>query len=299
MNSGTVAIVNPVAGRTHGAKLRKQALEELKRLFPEIQVVESRAPGHATKLAKQSTGCELVIAVGGEGTVRETASGLIGSDVALAIIPVGSGNDFCKTLGIPSSVKKACYRARYGKTRKVDAVKLAAEQKGTSFSHIFVNAAGFGFDATVTAEAQKLKRLRGRFLYLSAVFRAIRDLRCPLVRIEIENHSWKQHVLLIAAANGKFYGGGMKIAPDAVPDDGLLDICVIDAMGRLTAIRYLPRLVRGTHPSLKEVTIYRSPWLKLEFLEPVEVQLDGDLLPFSDARNFRLEVRPTARKGSG
>jgi YegS/Rv2252/BmrU family lipid kinase len=285
-----LAIVNPVAGRGRGAKLRAQARAALDRLVPGIEFVETERPGHATGLSRAARDRPLVVAVGGDGTVREVAAGLAGSAAELAVIPAGSGNDFDKNLGIPSDVEAACRLAAECPARPIDLVRVTAGDR----TEVYANAAGFGFDARVIHEARKLKRLRGMPLYLVAVLLAVRDFDCPAVRITVEGRSWQQPVLLIAAANGRCYGGGMKVAPDARPDDGRLDICVIDAVGRLRILRCLPELIRGTHGTLPEVAFHRSPALELEFEGPVPVQLDGDLLDWPEARRFRLEVLPAA-----
>jgi YegS/Rv2252/BmrU family lipid kinase len=296
-----VAIVNPVAGRARGAKLRAQAAAELMRLFPDIVFIESNAPGHATVLAQAAKDAELVIAVGGDGTVREVASGLLAANSqpatrnsSLAVIPVGSCNDLLKTVGVPSDVIEACHVAKEGRARAIDVVQVEMSGEGTSQQTHFINAAGFGFDATVTAEAHKSKHLSGLPLYLVAIIRALRDLECPLVRIRAGAFETEQRVLMIAAANGRYYGGGMKVAPEAQPDDGLIDVCIADSMGRLSALRKLPRFVAGTHVTLKEVRMLRTPELELDFLEPVLIELDGDLLVPQPFRRFRLTVLPKA-----
>lgn len=294
MAERVIAIVNPVAGRGHGARLRPVLLAELSRLFPGIQVLESGAPGDATILAASAADAKLVVAVGGDGTVREVVAGLVGTGTPFAVVPIGSGNDFLKTAGVPADPLEACRVAAHGTPRTIDAVRVLATGPGHESSHVYANAAGFGFDARVAQEAGRLPHLRGLPLYVAAVFRAVREYQCPLVRITIGNRRWEQRVLLVAANNGRFYGGGMKIAPEATPDDGLLEICVIDAVGRLTIFRSLPSFIRGTHTALKEVTMYRSARLELEFLEPVMAQLDGDLLLDSGLSRFRLEVLPGA-----
>lgn len=298
-----VAIVNPVAGKARGAKLRAKAAVELKRLFPGITFVESNAPGHATALSESAKDSELIIAVGGDGTVREVVSGLVSVTgpldplvprPLLAVIPVGSCNDLPRNVGIPSNVAEACRVAKEGSTRPIDVIRVEMSEEASSQQTYFVNAAGFGFDAAVTAEAQKSKHLRGLPLYLVAVIRALRDLRCPLVRIRAGEFQTEQRVLMIAAANGRYYGGGMKVAPDAQPDDGLIDVCIGFSMGRFSALRKLPRFVAGTHVTLREVRMLRSPELELEFLEPVQIELDGDVLVPQPFRRFRLTALPRA-----
>ncbi|MFO7676492.1 MAG: diacylglycerol kinase family lipid kinase [bacterium] len=287
---GALAVINPVAGRARGAKLRARARAELARLIPGIEFVESERPGHATDLARAARGRGLVVAVGGDGTAREVAAGLAGSDTELAAVPVGSGNDFCRNLGIPPDVAAACRLAAECPARPIDLGRLESGGRVAAFA----NAAGFGFDARVIVEARRLRHLRGMPLYLAAVLLAVRDFDCPRCRLAAGAQTIEQPVLLVAAANGPCYGGGMKVAPDAALDDGLFDLCVIAAVGRLRILRCLPELVRGTHGSLPEVRFLRAAELALEFDGPVPVQLDGDLLDWPDARRFRLEILPRA-----
>ena len=300
-----VAIVNPAAGRAQGVKLRARAAEELKQLFPGIVFLTTRAPGHAIELAREASDAELVIAVGGDGTVREVASGLVSAAVPLdslnprplpvmAVVPVGSGNDFLKTIGGPQDVVSACRIARKGRVRPVYLMRV--EMKDTARTQVahFINVAGFGFDAATVAAARKYRRLRGLPLYLFAVLDAVRSYDCPVVRINTPDFAREQAVLLIAAANGRYYGGGMKVAPEAAPDDGLIDVCIGDGMGRLSILTKLPRFVAGTHVALKEVRMLRTPGMELEFAAPVMVQLDGDLLDPQPFRHFRLAVMPGA-----
>jgi YegS/Rv2252/BmrU family lipid kinase len=291
-----VAIVNPVAGRKHGIALRTRALPELIRVFPGIRLLETLAPGHATALARDHARADLVIAVGGDGTFREVATGLVGTDTTMAIVPTGSGNDFPRTVGIPSDTTKACRAARDGMTRHIDMARLQVEHNDAVETSHFINAAGFGFDARVVAETRKSKRLSGLPLYMSAVFRAIRDNRSLSMHLRVDDREWDKPVLLVAIANGRYYGGGMRIAPGAEPDDGRLDICIIDAIPRRTIVRRLPDIVRGTHVKLKEVTTLRAARLDLEFDAPPDVQLDGDLLDVSGSRKFTIQVLPGALK---
>jgi len=301
-----VAIVNPVAGKAPGAKLRARAVEELKRLFPDAEFIETSGPGHATALAQSAVDAELVIAVGGDGTVREVVCGLMTarSPIAnrqspfagpvLAVIPVGSCNDLPKNVGIPRDVIEACRVARDGKLRPIDVIRVEMSGAGHTQQTHFANAAGFGFDAVVTTEAQKSKHLRGMLLYLVAIVRTLRHLECPLVRIRTGDFGAEQRVLMIAAANGRYYGGGLKVAPEAQPDDGFIDVCIGWEMGWWSTLKKLPRFVAGTHVTLKEVRMLRTPELELEFLEPVQVELDGDVLSPQPFRRFLLTTLPRA-----
>jgi len=286
-----LAVINPVAGRGPGAKLRAQARAELARLIPGLAFIETDRPGHATELARGARG-RLLVAVGGDGTAREVAAGLAGRADApeLALIPVGSGNDLARNLGIPADIPAAVLLAARGRARPMDAVRLGSGDRVA----VFANAAGFGFDARVIQQARRLRRLRGMPLYLTAVLLAVRDFDCPRTRLTVGGETVEQRILLIAAANGRCYGGGMKVAPEARPDDGRLEVCVIAAVGRLRILRCLPELVRGTHGAMPEVRFLSGPALELEFEDDVPVQLDGDLLDWPRARRFRLDIIPGA-----
>lgn len=286
-----LAVVNPAAGRGPGARLRVRARRELARLLPGIEFVETGRPGHATELAQGVSG-GLLVAVGGDGTVREVAAGLAGRADApeLALVPVGSGNDLARNLGIPQETAAACRVAVEGRPRAIDAARVISEGRET----LFVNAAGFGFDARVIQEARRLRHLRGLPLYVGAVMLAVRSFGCPRVRLAVDGETREESVLLVAAANGRCYGGGMKVAPGAEPDDGRLEVCVIRACGRARIMSCLPRLVRGTHGGMPEVSFLSGATVELEFAAPVPVQLDGDLLDWPGARRFRLEVLPGA-----
>jgi diacylglycerol kinase (ATP) len=300
-----VSIINPVAGKSRGSKLRAKAVEELRRLFPDATAFETNAPGHAAALARAAKDADLIIAVGGDGTVREVISGLLSaagpldpliprSLPSLAVIPVGSCNDLPRNVGIPSDVMQACRVAKEGRLRPIDVIRMEMANEGNTQQTCFANAAGFGFDAQVTAEAQKSKQLRGMLLYLVAIVRTLSHLECPLVRIRAGGFSVEQRVLMVAAANGQYYGGGLKVAPEARPDDGLIDVCVGWEMGWWSTLKKLPRFAAGTHVTLREVRMLRGPELELEFLEPVQVELDGDVLSPQPFRRFRLTALPGA-----
>ena len=202
--------------------------------------------------------------------------------------------DSPKKVGIPSDVIEACRVAKEGRARPIDVIRVEMSNDGSTRQTYFANAAGFGFDAMVTTEAQKSKHLRAMPLYLVAIIRTLRHLECPLVRIRAGAFEAEQRVLMIAAANGRYYGGGMKVAPDAQPDDGLIEVCIGWEMGWWSTLKKLPRFVAGTHVKLKEVRMLRVPELELEFLEPVQVELDGDVLVPQPFRRFRLTVVPKA-----
>jgi diacylglycerol kinase (ATP) len=289
-----VAILNPAAGRRRGQELAQLALAELKRRMPDVEVCATSKPEDVEVQARSARDRPLVVAVGGDGTVRDVAAGLVGSAAELAIVPVGSGNDFAKTIGVPRDIPAACRIAAEGKATAVDAVRAEMSGPAGTRERHYVNVAGFGFDAMVVAEARRSRHLRGLALYVNAVFRAVRDYHCPQVRLKLGDREWRQGILLCAVANGRLYGGGMRIAPEAKPDDGLLDICVAAPMNRPEIMRALPRLVAGTHVTMKKVRMMRAPAMELELVNPAPVQLDGDVIDTSGYTTFRMSIVPGA-----
>ena len=290
MNADAVVIFNPVAGRGLGERLAPRIEAGLGRLFPALVVLRTTAPGDAIRLAREWNQSGVVIAVGGDGTVREVASGLVGGAASMAIVPVGSGNDLLKTLETGTDIDAACRRARHGRPRLLDVVRVTVRDDAGERELHYANAAGIGFDAAVTAETRKSRRLRGLPLYAVAVYRTVANLHCPMARITADGRTWEQRILLAAVANGKYYGGGMKIAPDAEPDDGLLEVCIIEKVSRLFVMRKLPAFVSGTHVCMRQVTMLRLNEFALELLEPAPFQLDGDLLSDGGIASFRFEV---------
>jgi YegS/Rv2252/BmrU family lipid kinase len=281
-------ILNPNAGKGKGKRLFARMEKLLKAQGLAFEVLETTGPGHATELARAAVerGATTVVAAGGDGTVREVVNGIAGSRAVLGIIPVGSGNDFCKSINLPRDVEAACGLIRSGAVRQFDLGRV-----GNAF---FANAVGIGFDALVVVEANRIRWLRGLPLYVGSVFRAMIRYDCPRVTLELDGRRWEQSILLTACANGQYYGGGFHVAPEARPDDGLLDICVIDRVSRLTILHKLTYVIKGTHARLPEVKFYRARRVVLTSPDVLYVQADGDLLPEADPHRVEVELLPGA-----
>ncbi len=289
-----VAIVNPSAARLRGPRERERVLGVLRTVFPGLALRESRGRGEAGECARAAAGADLVIAVGGDGTVREAAAALAGGTAALAIVPAGAGNDFARAAGIPPAPLDACMVAREGRTRAVDLGTVAWEGGEGARRESFINIAGLGFDARVAAARRYFTRLRGLPLYIAAVLRALTGCQCARVRIRVPGREIEKRVLLVAAANGSCFGGGLRIAPDARFDDGLLDLCIVDAVNPWAAARGLVSLLRGTHIHRKGFEIVRAPWAEIDVPAGMPCQLDGEVADLGGARRLRFEALPGA-----
>ena len=279
-------ICNPVAGNGRGKKIGEQVQAELqKRGIPhEFYLTKSR--DHATELAKKaaSLGAEKVLAVGGDGTVLEVARGLIHTQTALCIIPGGTGNDFIKTIGLPKDPAAALEAALTNTPRKTDAVQLN--------DRLFLNEAGVGFDVSVLEYAKKAKKYcRGLLPYLYGVIRTIFSFSGIRLVCQLEDgEKVEREILVLGVGNGRFIGGGIEIAPEAVPDDGLLDVVIVEKMKKPRMMQVLPLLLKG-----KILTFKETEWTRVKRLsfqgEHMSVNVDGEILPMDKAE---ISILPDA-----
>ncbi len=272
-----LTIVNPIAGRGRAAKVWERVARHTHELAG-AEWVTTEAPGHARRLARDAAarGYERVVAVGGDGTVSQVAGGLAGTQTALGIIPAGNGNDFSRALGVPATPEAAVRLAFHGRVRLVDLGRVQTAQDCVAF----VNVAGCGFDAEVVRRTQSRQRVGGSLLYFVGILRTLTAFRPLPMRLTLDGRVLERCALGVAVANGPAYGGGMRIAPDAVLDDGLLDVSVLGDVSPMQLLALLPRLYSGTHGSHRAVEFFRCRECTIKPLVASEVhcQADGELI---------------------
>jgi diacylglycerol kinase (ATP) len=264
-----LVILNPAAGG--GRTVRFAAwLRERLGPRPEARLEVTGRPGDAERLAADAAGAghDRVIAIGGDGTVQEVVNGLLagsGTTPELGIVPLGSGNDLARSLSLPVDPAVG-WRAAIG--RRAQPLDVVRARNGDGTERWFASAGGIGFDAQVAAAMIARRGWQaGRAGYLLTTLAELRRFTNRPVVLRVDGRTSTHHVLLVAIANGAYYGGGMRIAPDARADDGLLDVCVVGDISRLTAIQQLPNLYRGTH--------VRHPRVSMERGRTIEVDGDG------------------------
>ncbi len=284
---GDVYVLNPRAGRGLHGDVRASLARKLRerRLDEDIRLTEG--PGHGVELARDAVtaGATRVIAVGGDGTAHEVANGVAGSDAAFGLLPMGTGNDLALALDLPFDLDGA-----------LDALVMDARTRidlGRFEDGWFINSLGLGFEAQVTIESTKVRWVKGFAIYLVAALRALRGLHCPDLRIDLDGRSLDGRRLLVCVGNGPRVGGGFYLTPDAVNDDGLLDVCLVDEMGRGSVLRTLPKALNGTHTTHPGVTMTRGRVLQLRSEDGFPFHADGEV---KDTRRheLRLEIRPRA-----
>ncbi len=274
-----MVIVNPAAGGGRAARAIPWLRERLER-SPDARLEVTQGVGDAERLASDAAdrGHVRVVAVGGDGTVQEVVNGLLGrggGSTTVGIVPLGSGNDLARSLGLPDELATAWRSAVGNKTRPID---VALARNGGGDDRWFASAGGIGFDAQVAAALAKRRRWQGgRGGYLLTSLRELRRFENRPVSITLDGgESLERDVLFVAVANGEYYGGGMRIAPGAVPDDGLLDLCVVGDISRLTALREMPNLYRGRHVGNPAVSMHRAAEISIAGDGATAIHLDGE-----------------------
>ncbi len=259
-------------------------------------------PTHATELAKLAgeQGYEMVIAMGGDGTVHEVVNGLMQLPATtrpiLGIVPVGSGNDFAHAIGVPLRSDAALARALAGEPSRVD-LGLMTDEHGRQ--EYFDNTLGVGFDTIVTIRSHQLPLVRGFLMYLTAVLQTIALNHDPIrMQIEADGRKWEQSNLLLTMCNGPREGGGFLIAPDAIPTDGLLHYAMIQNVSRLMMLRLVPEVMKGTHGNFRQVTLGSCKRMAVVADRPLYIHADGEIYSGfgSNLRQVTLEVVPGALK---
>jgi YegS/Rv2252/BmrU family lipid kinase len=243
--------------------------------------------GHASELARQAAaaGYQTVVALGGDGTVNEVINGLLaegGADpqVTLGIIPGEKGNDLARTLGIPFDYAEACRRLIKGKRVSIDLGKITYTHGDGEAQRYFINVAGLGFDSEVVRRiTPRLRALSSPTIrYLSSLLITLATYENRDVRIMIDGEELRQRAFSVVICIGRYFGGGMQIAPGAIPDDGLFDVIVIGDLTKREILANLPRVYKGTHLSHPKVGLYRARKIRVETQERTLLQADGELL---------------------
>ncbi|MGE5593868.1 MAG: diacylglycerol/lipid kinase family protein [Betaproteobacteria bacterium] len=277
-------IVNPMAGRGRAVRAIPIICRALEKGGADYDVYVTKGPGDAITAARKGVdeGYDVIAAAGGDGTTNEVANGLAGHEAALAVIPCGSGNDMAISLGIPKDVEGACRVLLNGRTRNRDL--------GRVVDRYFVNAVGVGFDATVARVASNDLRwlpVRGAPLYVMAVLKTLANYKACEMLLTVDEKVMTVRPLLVAVGIGKTYAGGMKIVPDALPDDGLYDICVVESMRSLEALYHLPKVFTGSHTKMRQATMLRGRYVSIRSSAPVSLHMDGEVF-VAESMEFTL-----------
>lgn len=262
-------LCNPTAGGGRAARALSAVAHALSAPGIEVRVDRTRSAEHAAELARDAAQAgEEVVAFGGDGMARIAAHATRGTDAVLGVLPGGRGNDFARTLGIPRDPIAACRSLIDAPVRSIDV--------GDVDGATFVGVASIGLESEVTRIANAAPRLGGAAVYAAATIAGLARYRPARFSLTLDGQPREFTGYLVAAANSGRFGGGMRIAPDARIDDGLLDVVVIEHGPRLRFMLNTPKVFKGTHIHDPKVHVFRASEVRLDADRPLEVYADGD-----------------------
>jgi YegS/Rv2252/BmrU family lipid kinase len=281
MTGPVLLLVNPSAGGGRGGRLLPDVRARLRELGLEVRVELTRDLEHARELAGTgATGGATVVCLSGDGMIGAVADVLRElPDAVLGVLPGGRGNDFARVLGIPRDPLRACETIAAGVTRRVDL--------GEVDGHAFVGIASVGFDSEANRIANQAPSRLGNLVYLYGALRALAAWRPVRFQIELrpEGRRYEFTGYTVGACNSKSYGGGMRAAPDALLDDGLLDVMALEDVSKLRFLgRILPKVFRGTHVHEPCVKSFRATEVNITADRPLTLYADGDPIAELPAR---------------
>lgn len=270
----TAFIVNNTAGRNKTRRLWPR-LEKYLRKQQDFSVLFTprKGAGGETASRAQKQGFNRLVVVGGDGTLHEVVNGVHLNGLELGIIPTGTGNDFCRSLGIPPDPFAAVDYIFSGDPRKVDI--------GTVNGHLFVNVAGVGFDAEVAHRvnsSQLLQHFSGTAPYLLGVLAELVQFRNTPMEIHVDGTALNGDMFLAAVGNARYYGGGMKIVPQAEMDDGLFHLCFARNVNLWDALTTLPKMFSGGHVEHPKVTCLPGKEIIISSPRDLPVHADGEIV---------------------
>ena len=293
-----IFVVNPASGNGATGRIWPEIAQRAAAAGLRGDALFTESPGHATELARQACtdGARVVVVVGGDGTVNEAVNGVLASgrdDIVFAVIPRGTGDDFARHFGIPTDLEKSISIASSEVTRTFDVGKAVFRHwDGSEAERFFANFAGAGISGAIALRgAETSRRLGARLAYFWATIAVF--VRWQPVEIDVRADGKQRRALMyeVLIANGAYTAGGMKVAPDAVSDDGLLDAVLIGAFTKPEFAITFPKIYRGTHIGHPKVEVLRAREITVDAATPLPVVLDGEQVGTTPAR---FEVVPAA-----
>ncbi len=295
--SETVFLVNPASANGTTGRRWPEIAHKAAAAGLEGDALISEHRGQLGQLARQAAegGAGLLVVVGGDGALNEVANGLTGlaEPPALGLLPRGTGGDFARTFGIPNDVARAARIAADGDTLAIDLGRITYRAwDGHEAEAVFANVASAGMSGAIAQRANRTSKAMGaKASYLWATLAVFSGWSAVEMRLTVDGESRSGKMFDVVVANGRYFGGGMKMCPDAMPADGLLDVVTIGDVTKRDLVMTMPKIYRGTHLPHPRAEALRGRVVTLETDEPVPVELDGEQPGTSPVR---FEVLPGA-----
>ena len=296
-------ILNPMADMGRAWKTANNLRPIAQEFKGELTWSGTVYPTHAIDLARQAAeeGCDMVIAMGGDGTVHEVMSGLMQVPAekrpVMGVVPIGSGNDFAYSIGITQKADHALAHALKAETIKPVDIGVMTDEHGRK--EYFDNTLGIGFDAVVTIRSHTLPIVKGFLMYLTAVIQTILLNHHPAqLKIETDKEKWETNALMVTLCNGPREGGGFMLSPDSKNNDGTMEFVIVNKVSRLMMFRLVPEFMSGTHMRFKQVRMGEYKKFSLSSDSPLYIHADGEIFTSfgSNLKNVNFEILPQALK---
>ena len=273
-----VAVVaNPTSGRGKGAALIPRVEALLRSLGVEHTIHISQSAADPERLAREAAtdGADVVAALGGDGHIGACVNGVMtaGAGAALAVIPAGTGNDFARLIGVnPKDPLSAVQVLRAPQIKRIDVARLRLPQG----ERYYANVAGAGFDSEANAYANRMRWFKGTTRYVIATLALLPRFKAARFQVTVDGEHHEVPGMLIAVGNGRSYGGGMKVCPDAKVDDGLLDVTVVGDVSKIDFIKTFPKVFTGRHVAHPKVRRLQGKEITIAAERTLQVFADGE-----------------------
>jgi YegS/Rv2252/BmrU family lipid kinase len=291
-------IVNPYSGKGATGKRLPEIQQALNEFGLDYNISLTERPWHAAELAREAIrdGFDVVVAVGGDGTVNEVVNGILQcqaeqvGEAVLGVLPVGRGNDFCFASGIPLGLKDACQVLAMARVQSQDAGRINGDQG--RIVRYFGNGVGIGFDAVVSRLANQAK-LTGFISYLIAALQTMYIYyQAPEMQIELTNEVIRQRSLMVSVMNGRRAGGGFLMAPNGDPGDGQFDLCIARNLSKLGILLLIPRFMNGTQGTHPAIQFRKDTHVTVRAMDgSLPVHVDGEVIG-TDVKELSVEILP-------
>jgi len=280
-----IILTNPSAGGGKARRALHAAVDALRRRGEAPQVLESKSSKHLVELAReyQAEKPDVIVAAGGDGTVQHVLNGLLPGEAPLGIIPLGRGNDLARSLSIPTDPRAAAELLLKCKARVIDLARARSveesAQKNKSQPILYAGIAGVGFDSVATRYANEpARRLQGRFAYTWGIMRCLKSYRPQPLELTSDAQNFSGDIMFAVVGNNSTYGNGVKIAPRALLDDGVLDVCIIPVMSKWELLHWVPRAYEGGHLAHPGIIYFQARRITLRSAARLELFGDGEFL---------------------
>lgn len=304
-----LVIYNPAAGRGRVLQYWPRVAKALRDAGVLFEAVATKGPSDAVRLAEEGTKqYSAIVGVGGDGTIHEIVNGLMRASqeretLPLGVIPLGNGDDFAKIIPPETKIgskqfgwEEAVQKIAGRNTRLFDVGRIRGgllRPEMAEGPQYFMNGMDIGFGAQTMYNLKRIpKFLTGLSAYLTSVVMTLINYKIPKLRLEMDGFPpFEQETTLTAIMNGRCFGRGFWVCPEASADDGLFDVLVGEAVGRLNIIRLVPSLMKGEHLHERVLKIYRTKRIVIESVEPLTVEVDGEI-PYAEAKRLEIELLP-------